>query len=261
MSRVFRGLLFFVPKYLVRSAETIWSVYVEAAFYDRWRSLDRPWWMRACDTRYGGADRGTADRLYLAVRGSGCPSRLFAHHRWTVPGPSIGKPDSGIVSADPFTCPSCQRALIPADECSVCGVLLRKQKKIRGQKTTAPQSLPALNVPLVFVTEHTSVWKGALGHRLGVSIASIGALILFGRAWVLHSHNQPHERLVMDSTVRDSIASEALMSGGDKTADFGSGSGHIFVQADWTTSQMITAIWQLQYSGSRSRETVQPAYS
>ena len=45
----------------------------------------------------------------------------------------------------------------------------------------------------------------------------------------------------MDSTVRDSTASEALVSGGDKTADFGSGSVAVFVQTDWSTSEMITA--------------------
>ena len=176
-----------------------------------------------------------------------------------------------------LACPSCQRALIRADECSVCGVLLssdstedawdlgdtvvqdnrldseglpvgavppallRKQKKVRGQKTTAPQSLPALNVPLVFVTEHTSVWKGALGHRLGVGIASMGVLILLGGAWVLFSRKQTYERLAMESTVRDSTASEALMSGGGETGDFGSVSWHALVQPDWTISQMITA--------------------
>ena len=202
-------------------------------------------------------------------------------------GRSLGRPRENSVQKwyRPILlgCPSCQRDLIRADECPVCGVLLSshstedawnwgdavvqdnrldseglpvgaiplgaippallsKQKKVRGQKTTAPQSLPALDVPLVSVTE-PSIWKGALGHRLRVSIASIGALILFGGAWVLYSRNQPYERLVMDSTVRDSTASEALMSGGDKTGDFGSGSGHVLVQPDWTTSQMITATY------------------
>ena len=174
-------------------------------------------------------------------------------------------------------CPSCQRDLIRADECPVCGVLLSshitedawnlgdavvqdnrldseglpvraippaflsKQKKAAGQKTTTPQSLPALDVPLVSVTEHTSVWKGEQGHRLGVGIASIGVLILLGGAWVLFSRKQTYERLAMESTVRDSTASEALMSGGDATGDFGSVSWHALVQPDWTISQMITA--------------------
>ena len=175
-------------------------------------------------------------------------------------------------------CPSCQRDLIRADECPVCGVLLSshstedawnlgnavvqdnrldsevlpvgaippallsKQKKVLGQKTTTPQSLPALDVPLVSVTE-PSVWKGALGHRLGVSIASIGALILLGGAWVLYLRNQPYERLVVDSTIRDSTALEARMSGEGETGNFGSVSRHALVQLDWTISQMISAVY------------------
>ena len=121
--------------------------------------------------------------------------------------------------------------------------LLSKQNKAIGQKTTAPQSLPALDVPLVSVTEHTSVWKGALGHWLGVGIVSIGVLTLLGGAWVLYSRNQPYERLVMDSTIRDSTALEARMSGGGETGNFGSVSRHALVQLDWAISQMISAVY------------------
>ena len=121
--------------------------------------------------------------------------------------------------------------------------LLSKEKKDLGQKTTAPQSPQALDVPLVSVTEHPSVWQGELGHRLRVGIASIGVLILLGGAWVLFSRNQPYERLAMESTVRNSTASEALMSGGGEIADFGSVSRHILAQPDWTISQMITAAY------------------
>ncbi len=92
------------------------------------------------------------------------------------------------------------------------------------------------------VTE-PSVWKGALGHRLGVSIASIGALILLGGAWVLYLRNQPYERLVVDSTIRDSTALEARMSGAGETGNFGSVSWHALVQLDWTISQMISAVY------------------